>query len=103
MLAAMGMACSHSRGTGDQLGTARLVRPMLDRALDKFVAVVTRERKWVIAIVLGVVAASASQLPRLQMDSAPEELMVSRAGYAAASREFRDQFGDTDSIALLLI
>src|SRR4051812_39794038 len=76
---------------------------MLDRALDRFVSIVTRHRKVVIAFVLAVAAVCASQLPRLELDSAAEALMISRAGYAAEMREFREQFGDTDGVVLLLV
>ena len=76
---------------------------MLDRFLDRFASTVTRRRKLVIGVVLGATLACASQLPRLRTDSSPEELMISSAGYTAEAREFREHFGDTDSVVALLV
>ncbi len=76
---------------------------MLDSALDRFASFVTRRRGLVIAAVVGIAIFCASQLPRLRMDSSPDDLMMSQGDYAADAREFRARFGDTDSVVVLLV
>src|SRR5688500_14412112 len=77
--------------------------PMFDRALDSFARAVTQRRKLVLFGVLGVTILCATQLPNLQTDSAPEKLIVSFGGYEAEAREFRERFGNPDSVVALLV
>ncbi len=76
---------------------------MLDRFIDRFAETVTGQRKVVLLVVGLVVAFFAAQLPRLETDTAPENLLISFGGYEERVREFRSYFGDTDSVIVLLV
>ncbi len=76
---------------------------MFDRFLDRFAEVVTSRRRTVIALLASVVVFAALQLPRLETDSSPENLIISFGGYERDIRDFHSYFGDTDSVAALLI
>ncbi len=76
---------------------------MLDRWIDRFAEIVTGQRKVVLLGVFLLVAFCAAQLPRLQTDTAPENLIISFGGYEERVREFRSYFGDTDSVIVLLV
>lgn len=76
---------------------------MFERFLDRFAYFVTNRRRTVIAALLGVVIFAAVELPHLETDSSPENLIISFGGYEQEAREFREYFGDTDSVVALLI
>lgn len=76
---------------------------MLDRWIDRFAEIVTGQRKVVLLSVGLLVAFCAAQLPRLETDTAPENLIISFGGYEERVREFRTYFGDTDSVIVLLV
>ena len=76
---------------------------MLDRFIDRFAEIVTGQRKVVLLCVALFVAFCAAQLPNLQTDTAPENLIISFGGYEQRVREFRSYFGDTDSVIVLLV
>jgi uncharacterized protein len=76
---------------------------MFERLIDGFADTVTRRRKVVLACVFLFVAFCAAQLPRLQTDSSPENLIISFGGYEERVREFRSYFGDTDSVIVILV
>jgi hydrophobe/amphiphile efflux-3 (HAE3) family protein len=76
---------------------------MFERFLDRFADIVTNRRRMVIASLLGVVIFCALQLPRLETDSSPENLIISFGGYEQSVRDFRSYFGDTDSVVALLV
>ncbi len=63
-------------------------REMLDRWIDRFAELVTKQRKLVLLVVVLFVAFCAAQLPRLQTDTAPENLIISFGGYEERVREF---------------
>ncbi len=76
---------------------------MLERLIDGFADTVTKRRKLVLGCVFLFVAFCAAQLPRLQTDSSPENLIISFGGYEERVREFRGYFGDTDSVIVILV
>ncbi len=78
-------------------------REMFDRWIDRFAELVTTQRKLVLLGVALFVAFCAAQLPHLQTDTAPENLIISFGGYEERVREFRSYFGDTDSVIVLLV
>ncbi|UJR79784.1 SSD domain-containing protein [Sandaracinus amylolyticus] len=76
---------------------------MFARWLDALAAVVTARRRTVLLLVAMFVTFAAIQLPRLQTDSSPENLLISYGGYADRARVFRESFGDTDSVVAILV
>jgi hydrophobe/amphiphile efflux-3 (HAE3) family protein len=76
---------------------------MFERLIDGFADTITRRRKVVLGCVVLFVAFCAAQLPRLQTDSSPENLIISFGNYQERVREFRGYFGDTDSVIVILV
>jgi predicted RND superfamily exporter protein len=76
---------------------------MLDRFIDRFAEIVTGQRKLVLLVIALIVAFFAAQIPRLETDTAPENLIISFGGYEQRVHEFRSYFGDTDSVIVLLV
>ena len=76
---------------------------MLTRSLDAAAVWITTHRRTVLLLVAVFVALCASQLPRLQTDASPENLLVSYGGYAERARELHEAFGDPDSVMVLLV
>src|SRR5688572_15477310 len=76
---------------------------MLDRVLDVLAYTVTRRRRPVL-IALGLfVVFCGLQLPNLQTETSPENLIISYGGYHERIAQFQDYFGDTDSVVVLLV
>lgn len=76
---------------------------MLDRLLDFVAVTVTRRRAAVLLSVAAFVVFCASQLPHLQTDASPENLVISFGGYQQRVADFQRYFGDTDSVVVLLV
>ena len=76
---------------------------MLERLLDSVAVTVTRRRGAVLICVGLFVVFCATQIPRLQTDSSPENLIISFGGYEERVADFQRYFGDTDSVAVLLV
>jgi hypothetical protein len=53
--------------------------------------------------VAALTALGLAGLPRLQTESSPENLIISFGDYEARVRAFRDRFGDTDNVMMLLL
>src|SRR5262245_20544462 len=78
-------------------------RFMLERFLDWFAGAVLLRRGPILLAVAALVVFCALQLPSLQTDAAPENLIISFGGYEERVQQFRRYFGDTDSVVVLLI
>src|SRR5688572_5685186 len=76
---------------------------MLERLLDLVAVTVTRHRAAVLACVAAFVVFCGAQLPRLQTDASPENLIISFGGYEQRVADFQRYFGDTDSVVVLLV
>lgn len=74
------------------------------RLLDR-IAVILTKRRLAVLIVLGcITAAFASQIPRIEMDPAPENLISSFEGRAKQIDDrFRRDFGDTGRVIVVLM
>ena len=76
---------------------------MIDKFLADFADFVTRQRVAVL-IVMGLLTLGAlAGVPRLETESSPENLIISFGGYEERVRAFRDRFGDTDNVMMLLV
>lgn len=76
---------------------------MLERFLARLGVVLTTRRGLVIGALALFTAFCASQLPKLALDPSPENLIISFGGYEERVRSFREHFGDTDSVVVLLV
>jgi predicted RND superfamily exporter protein len=76
---------------------------MLERFLAALADLVTRHRRAVLVAVALVTAVCAAALPRLQTESSPENLLISFEGYSEQVDRFRESFGDTDNVMVLLV
>ena len=76
---------------------------MIDRFLHAFSTFVTRRPIVVLALMGILTLVCGLALPRLQTESSPENLIISFGGYEERLRAFREHFGDTDNIVVLLV
>jgi hydrophobe/amphiphile efflux-3 (HAE3) family protein len=76
---------------------------MLDRFLAAFADFVTTNRRAVLIVVALLAVVCGAALPRLQTESSPENLIISFGGYAEQVERFRESFGDTDNVMVLLV
>lgn len=74
------------------------------RLLDRIAVILTKRRLAVLITVLAITAAFASQIPKIQMDPAPENLISSFEGRAKSIDErFRREFGDSSRVIVVLM
>lgn len=76
---------------------------MLDRFLARLGDVITARRGVVIGALAAFTVFCALQIPQLQIDPSPENLIISFGGYEERVRSFREHFGDTDSVVVVLV
>jgi len=76
---------------------------MLQRFLAELATFVTRHRVAVLVVMTILTAIAGAGIPRLQTESSPENLIISFGDYEDRVRMFRDRFGDTDNVMMLLV
>ncbi len=81
----------------------RAVGTMLDRFLAALAQFVTHHRRAVLVTGALLTALCGAALPWLETESSPENLLISFGGYAERVERFREQFGDTDNVMVLLV
>lgn len=57
----------------------------------------------VLSIMAVLTLLALAGVPRLQTESSPENLIISFGGYEESVRAFRERFGDTDNVMMLLV
>ncbi len=76
---------------------------MIDKLLADFADFVTRQRVAVLIVMAILTLVALAGVPRLETESSPENLIISFGGYEERVRAFRDRFGDTDNVMMLLV
>lgn len=76
---------------------------MLDRFLAALSIFVTQRRVLVLSVIAVLTVICAAALPRLRTESSPENFVISFGGYEERVRHFREHFGDTDNVMMLLV
>lgn len=75
----------------------------MQRFLADLAEVVTQRRVAVLVVMSILTALSLAGIPRLRTESSPENLIISFGGYEERVRAFRERFGDTDNVMMLLV
>jgi hypothetical protein len=75
----------------------------MQRFLADLADVVTQRRVAVLVVMSILTVLSLAGIPRLRTESSPENLIISFGGYEERVRAFRERFGDTDNVMMLLL
>jgi hypothetical protein len=60
-------------------------------------------RRWIVVLALLLTAVAGSQIPRVTADFTPNDLFASLPEEEAIAAEFRETFGNTDSVLLMVV
>ena len=75
----------------------------IDRLLDTLASVVTRQRLPVLVVIVALAAAFSLRIPEIQADFTPSDLFAKFEDQEAVAAEFREEFGNTDNVLLVLV